>query len=315
MATAVVTEHEIDAGKVRQLQLSLERERFARVQVEQALLEKNKRLEKENTELHRLLSVIEAQKIQKEDELRKACIAAEAANRAKTMFLSTMSHELRSPLNAIIGYSDLLLDDVSDMGNEQMAADLNTIKKSGRHLLDLINDTLDISKIEAGKMELSSAQVDLKFFASELEKTVKPLMQQNSNSFNLHLAPDVGSINTDPIRLKQILMNILSNAAKFTQEGKVTLSISYLRKGNETCCLFQIADTGIGMSKTELVKAFQEFEQVDGSFSRRYEGTGLGLAISLKLCRLMGGDIEAESKKGEGSCFTVSLPLDMPRMD
>ena len=311
MVTAVVTEREVDAGELRQLELSLERERYARVQVEQSLIEQNKRLEKENTELRRLLSVIESQKIQKEQELRKACIAAEAASRAKTMFLSTMSHELRSPLNAIIGYSELLLDDAQDMGNEQMVADLNTIKKSGRHLLDLINDTLDISKIEAGKMELSPSQVDLDYFVSELEKTVLPLMQKNENNFSLHVASEIDSIYTDPIRLKQILMNIISNAAKFTESGEVVLSISSTAQEDGRYCLFRVSDTGIGMSKTELVKAFQEFEQVDGSFSRRYDGTGLGLAISLKLCRLMGGDIFAESKKGVGSTFTISLPVEM----
>lgn len=299
--------------RLRVLDQALQKERVERAHFEKHLVEKNRRLEQENHELRLLIKNIEAQMQQREKELKSAYVAAESANRAKTAFLSTMSHELRTPLNAIIGYSELLLDDAKELGNEQMEADINTIKRSGKHLLDLVNDTLDISKIEAGKMELASTHIDVRELAQTVTEHVMPLMQKNGNAFEVVVGDDVDSqLYADPLRLKQILLNLLSNAAKFTETGKVTFTLHKINEQDKVMYRFEVKDSGIGMNKVELAKIFDEFEQADNSLSRRYQGSGLGLSISQKLCQLMGGNIEAQSTKGEGSTFTVTLPQHSP---
>jgi signal transduction histidine kinase len=284
--------------RMRHLELALEREHSARI-----------KLERENTELRNQISKFIEQVSASEIELKQARVVSETAVRAKNAFLSTMSHEFRTPLNAIIGYSDLLLDDAEGMGNQRLADDLIMIKGAGKHLLNLIDDTLDVTKIDSGNLVLTLSEIDLPGLVDDVAQTAHPLMEKNNNRFSMVVSPDVGMARCDYIRLRQILMNLLSNAAKFTQSGSVVLSVSLCSREDRSVFLFRISDTGIGMTESELIRVFTDFDQVDNSYSRRYQGVGLGLSIAHKLTRLMGGELLADSKKGEGSCFTVILPV------
>jgi len=240
-----------------------------------------------------------------EAEMRKAKEAAEDANRAKSAFLANMSHELRTPLNAIIGYSEMLVEEAPELDPDQLAADLDKIRGSGRHLLGLINDILDISKIEAGRMDLYLEEFDVAYLVQEVVTTIQPLAQKNNVVLTVHQPEDLGYMFSDIIKVRQTLINILTNAAKFAADGSVTFSVE--RNGDGFT--FTAADTGIGMTTEQMDKLFQPFTQADTSTTRRYGGTGLGLAISQRFCKMMGGDIFVESKPGEGSTFTVRLPV------
>ena len=235
---------------------------------------------------------------------------AELANRAKGEFLANMSHELRTPLNAIIGYSELLFDDFAECGDKATTADLQRIISAGRHLLTLINDILDLSKIEAGKMELMLGEVDICTLVDEVVTTVEPLAAQNTNQLNIRCEVEIPTLHSDPMRLKQVLLNLLSNACKFTENGQIDVAVRTLMQGQRPFVEFTIRDTGIGMSPEQSKKLFQDFVQVDSSPTRKYGGTGLGLAISRRFCQMMGGDISLESAPGEGSTFTFRLPYD-----
>lgn len=232
---------------------------------------------------------------QAEETLRKNKEAAEEANRAKSQFLANMSHELRTPLNAIIGYSEMLQEDAEDLGYEDLTPDLEKIRGAGKHLLALINDILDISKIEAGKMELYLESFDVAQVISDVEHTIQPLLDKNHNALKVECCSNIGDMHADLTKLRQSLLNLLSNAAKFTEHGTITLtvrkdeSIEELDR-NQHCdfMLFQVADTGIGMSLEQLDKVFQAFTQADASTTRKYGGTGLGLAITRHFCRMMG---------------------------
>jgi signal transduction histidine kinase/CheY-like chemotaxis protein/ligand-binding sensor domain-containing protein/protocatechuate 3,4-dioxygenase beta subunit len=243
--------------------------------------------------------------------------AADAANRTKSQFLANMSHELRTPLNAIIGYSEMLQEEAGDTGQAALVPDLEKIHGAGKHLLGLINDVLDLSKIEAGKMTLYIEEFDLPKLIDEIGATIQPLVQKNRNRLEVNCPPGLGMMRADLTKVRQTLFNLLSNASKFTENGCIRLAVATengdgaLGNGGASRLTFQVSDTGIGMKPEQLSKLFQAFTQADASTSRNYGGTGLGLVISRKFCQLMGGDISVQSEFGKGSTFTVVLPREV----
>ena len=239
------------------------------------------------------------------NELQIAMEKARSASQAKTDFLAKVSHELRTPLNAIIGYSEMLIEESEDDGLETYTDDLTKIHSSGEHLLTLINDILDISKIEAGKMDLYLEDFELGKFISQVISTAQPLVEKNSNKMIVELDDSIGNLRNDETKLRQVLLNLLSNAAKFTEEGIVKLKVS---KAARASVKFELSDTGIGMTPKQLKNVFEEFMQAETSTSKKYGGTGLGLPISKKITEMMDGKIEIKSKVGEGTTFTITIP-------
>ena len=229
---------------------------------------------------------------------------AEVANKAKSAFMANMSHELRTPLNAVIGYSDLLAEELADAGGASALADLARIKQAAQQLLGMINDVLDLSRIDAGSVELRIDECDVTSLLAALATSARPLMTANRNQLSVELQPGLSVIHTDAMRLRQVLLILLSNAAKFTRDGKVRLRAR--RNGSEV--EFEVEDTGIGLSPEQIAGLFQPFVQVDGGSTRSFGGSGLGLAIGRRLSRLMGGDLSVTSEPGRGSCFRVCLP-------
>jgi len=246
---------------------------------------------------------------QAELEILDAMQAAEDANKVKSTFLANMSHELRTPLNAIIGYSEMLQEDAQDAGNDVFVKDLKKIQAAGKHLLSLINDVLDLSKIEAGKMDIYVEEFDPAEMVSDVVATVQPLVDKKANALKVECPKDLGKIRADLTRTRQILFNLMSNAGKFTENGTITLKAGRLRDGETEYIDFSVADTGIGMTPEQLGKMFQAFSQADASTTRKFGGTGLGLAISKKFCEMMGGDIKVESESGKGTVFTARIPV------
>lgn len=236
---------------------------------------------------------------------------AEQANQMKSSFLANMSHELRTPLNAILGITEMLYEEAEEDGEEYLLEPLKRVNNAGSHLLNIINDILDLSKIEAGKVELHIEPCGVADFVRDIEMTVKPLAAQNDNQFQYEISDDLSEMKVDMTRLKQVIINLVGNACKFTNNGTVTLKVAARPIDGVDCISFEVADTGIGMSKEQLSKLFQEFQQADSSTTKEFGGTGLGLAISKKLVELMKGGIEVSSKEGEGSCFSITIPLDM----
>ena len=243
------------------------------------------------------------------EEAETARAEAEAASRTKSTFLANMSHELRTPLNAIIGYSEMLLEDAGDRGDQASAGDLQKIQSAGKHLLGLINDVLDLSKIEAGRMDVYLEQVYLAKLIENVTTMVEPMVVKNGNRLIVECPGDIGSLRTDLTKLRQILINLLSNAAKFTREGDVTLRLSReTGAGGVSQIKFAVFDTGIGMTEEQIGRLFQAFTQSDSSTTRNYGGTGLGLSITRHFCAMLGGSIQVASAPGKGSTFTVLLP-------
>jgi signal transduction histidine kinase/DNA-binding response OmpR family regulator len=243
-----------------------------------------------------------------EQEVVNAREAAESANRTKSLFLANMSHELRTPLNAILGYSEMLHEEAMDRGLLDFTADLDKIGGAGKHLLALINDILDLSKIEAGKMELFLESFDLAELIHEIASTMDPMVRTNGNTVRVDLAAGLGVMHADQMKVRQALSNLLSNAVKFTHGGTVTVNARRERMDGREWVLFQVTDTGVGMSADQIVKLFQDFTQADASTTRRFGGTGLGLALTRRFCQMMGGDVTVRSVPGEGSVFTIKLP-------
>src|SRR6185312_14377239 len=241
------------------------------------------------------------------DEIQEKSRQLEMASQHKSQFLSSMSHELRTPLNAIIGLTEMMVTNAARFGTEKAQDPLKRVKNAGTHLLGLINQVLDLSKIEAGKLELNPASVDLTPLIDEVVGTARQLAEQNNNRLVVDAPDNLGALTVDPMRLRQILLNLLSNACKFTKQGEVKLRAQKLVDGRGWIELV-VADSGIGMTAEQLGKLFQEFTQADASTAQRFGGTGLGLAISRKLARIMGGDLTVTSELGKGSVFTVRLP-------
>ncbi|MBI3417606.1 MAG: HAMP domain-containing histidine kinase, partial [Verrucomicrobia bacterium] len=230
---------------------------------------------------------------------------ADSANAAKSQFLANMSHELRTPLNAIIGYSEMVVEELEDMGDTALTPDVQKIHSAAKHQLGLINDILDLSKVEAGKMTLHVEEFDVAKLVREVEATVQPLIAKNTNKLEVSCAADLGTMRADQTKVRQVLFNLISNAAKFTERGTITLRASRESGGRASV---RITDTGIGMTPEQLAKLFQAFTQADSSTSKKYGGTGLGLALSRKFCQMMGGELTVTSEFGKGSTFTVTLP-------
>jgi signal transduction histidine kinase/CheY-like chemotaxis protein len=245
---------------------------------------------------------------QAEAALLRAKDAAVAASRAKSQFLANMSHELRTPLNAIIGYSEMLQEQALDLGQEDSISDLRKIHAAGKHLQALINDILDLSKIEAGKMELFLERFDLAAMVRDVTATVQPLVRRNDNVLHVECTGDLGTMHGDLTKVRQVLFNLLSNAAKFSQQGTIRLEVLRSGAGEGASVQFCVADEGIGMGADQVARLFQDFTQVDASATRRFGGTGLGLAISRRFVEMMGGEIRVESEPGRGSVFTCRVP-------
>ncbi len=243
------------------------------------------------------------------DELALARDRALEANHTKSSFIANMSHELRTPLNAIIGYSEMLQEDASMLGLDDFGEDLQKIHQSGRHLLELINDILDMTKIEAGKLEIYYEDFDLPSLVWDTTTTIQPALIKNNNRLNIDCDLQLGNIRADMTRLRQILLNILSNACKFTKSGEIQIKVERQNSDEGEFFCLVISDTGIGISPENLHKLFQSFNQADSSTTRQYGGTGLGLAISQRLCQMMGGVIKVQSNLGKGSTFTICLPV------
>ncbi len=251
---------------------------------------------------------LEDQVKQRTVELQAATAQAEAANDSKSQFLANMSHELRTPLNAIIGYSEMLSEEAQDSGDEGYLPDLARINSSGKHLLGLINDILDLTKIEAGRMELYIETFDVEQTVRDVAATIQPLLDKNGNSIDLQIGADVALIRGDQVKLRQMLLNLLSNASKFTEQGLITLAVDRHRQAPGDTITYRVTDTGIGMTKEQSRKLFQPFVQADASTSKKYGGTGLGLAITKHFAEMMGGGINMDSEPGKGTSFTITLP-------
>ena len=245
-------------------------------------------------------------------DYKEAVKAADEANKAKSGFLAKMSHELRTPLNAIIGYSEILLEDAQDDGNKGAASDLDKILSAARYLLGLINDVLDISKIEAGKMELYIETFEIPKLIQEVASTVQPLVAKKSNTLYLDCPANIGDMQADSTKIRQMLFNLLSNACKFTEKGGITLSVARDPDGQHV--LMKVSDTGIGMTPEQVAKLFKAFSQADASTASKFGGTGLGLAISRQFARMMGGNITVDSTPGVGTTFTVRMPLQVQNL-
>lgn len=245
-----------------------------------------------------------------QEDVQRAKEDAEDASESKSIFLANMSHELRTPLNAIIGYSELILDTASDKHGPQNTKDLKRIASSGHHLLSLINDILDLSKIEAGKMRFNFEETEIVPLIVDIADSFQPILKKNNNTLLVNCEKELGCVVVDPIRLKQIVINLLSNAIKFTEHGSVHIQVSRQMKENRPWITVQVSDTGIGISEEVLSHLFKPFQQANTVSISKHGGTGLGLAISRRMCREMGGDIQVKSRENQGSTFTIWLPVE-----
>ncbi|MFK5969499.1 MAG: response regulator [Candidatus Marithrix sp.] len=264
-----------------------------------------RKVQERTSELLEARNKLEQRVEERTAELLDAKNQAEEANKAKSNFLANMSHELRTPLNAIIGYSEMLQEEAEDLEEDFFTPDLKRISSSGKHLLGLINDVLDLSKIEAGKMDLYLENFELKIIIDDVVSTVQPLVEKNNNTLKVAYGNDLGEIYSDLTKLRQMLYNFISNSAKFTENGIISLEI----KREADWVHFFVVDDGIGMTEEQLARLFKPFTQADSSTTRKYGGTGLGLVITQQFTKMLGGSINVKSKFGEGSNFDLSLPI------
>jgi signal transduction histidine kinase/CheY-like chemotaxis protein len=299
-------------SEIEQLKRRLERERRARKEAEAIAEEKTREIYEANVRLRRLNDRLEELVRQRTGELAAARDAAVRASQAKGQFLASMSHELRTPLNAIIGYSEMLQEEAEDRGLDTFLPDLVKIREAGSHLLSLINDVLDLSKIEAGKMDVFIEDFEVADLFTQVQSVIEPLMTKNANTLIVDCAPDAGAMRSDQTKLRQSLFNLLSNAAKFTERGRITLAARRILQDGNDVLEFKVSDTGIGMTGEQLGRLFQAFAQAEVSTSRDYGGTGLGLAITRHFCRMLGGDVAVESTPGKGSTFAIVVPANAP---
>jgi signal transduction histidine kinase/CheY-like chemotaxis protein len=274
---------------------------------EAALKELNENLEKRVADRTAELTSLQA-------GLELARDEANAANQAKSEFLANLSHDLRSPMNAILGYSEMLIEDAGELGQKEFIPDLNKINKAGTHLLSLINDVLDLAKIESGKMEAYAEKFSLDSLIDDVSATAHPLMEKNNNRMSIERGKDLGTAWQDLTKLRQTLFNLISNAAKFTHDGAVTLHVNRATQDGQDWLTLAVSDTGIGIAEDKIERVFEEFAQADSSTTRDYGGTGLGLAISRRFCNLLGGDLDVHSEVGEGSTFTIRIPAVLPEV-
>jgi signal transduction histidine kinase len=242
-------------------------------------------------------------------EIQESRAIADAANHAKSRFLANMSHELRTPMNAIIGYTEMLEEEAEDRGLDEMIPDLKKVLSSSHHLLELINDVLDLSKVEAGKSELLAEKFNGDNLLAEIEATVKPLIEKNDNQLRIQKVNELGDMILDQSKLRQIILNLLSNAAKFTHEDVIRCNCERIQKDDSDWLIIKVIDSGIGMTPEQLERVFEPFSQAEASTTREYGGTGLGLSISRTFCELMGGTLTAESEAGAGSVFVIQVPI------
>ena len=243
-----------------------------------------------------------------EEAMQDAKELAESANRAKSQFIANMSHELRTPLSAVIGYSGMVAEEIEELGHSGLVEDVKKIEANARHLLGLINDVLDLSKIEAGRMTVEAVPFAVEAMIDEVVAAATPLVARKSNRLVLALPPDLGAMHTDEVKVRQCLLNLIGNAAKFTEDGTITLRAARVRDGGEDWLSFSVEDTGIGMTPEQLSRLFGRFVQADESTTRQFGGTGLGLSITRAFCRKLGGDVTVDSVYGKGSTFAISLP-------
>ena len=287
----------------------LDRERRARKEAEGFAEAKTRELYETNQALQRLAATLQEQVDERTAELRRVAEEAVAASQAKSMFLSNVSHELRTPLNAIIGYAELLGEELTDLaGGEELATQADKIVQAARHLHALVNDLLDLQKIEAGKLVLSFSEVDVVAVVEEVTGALGPALEAGGNALRVAIDPDAGWLRTDELRLRQVLYNLLSNATKFTRDGAIVLRARPATRNGRLGQVFEVEDTGPGMAPEQVARLFAPYVQVDEVLARRHGGTGLGLALTRRLCQLLGGEITVESEVGRGSCFRVFLP-------
>jgi signal transduction histidine kinase len=268
-------------------------------------------IEQKNRDLEQHSADLEATVAQRTVELKHAMEAAEAANQAKSGFLANMSHELRTPMNAIIGYSEMLMEDAEDEGNEDAVGDLKKIHSAGTHLLSLINDVLDLAKIESGKMDIYLETFKVPGMVDEVVSTIDTLVKKNGNRLQVEVDEAIGEMRADITKVRQALLNLLSNAAKFTHEGVIGLMVQGEQENGVDWIRMSVSDSGIGIPPDKIDHVFDEFSQADETTTRDYGGTGLGLPISRRFCQMMGGNITVESTVGEGSTFIIRLPLEV----
>lgn len=251
--------------------------------------------------------LLEERVLKRTEELAQARDEALASNKAKDIFLANMSHELRTPLNIILGYSELLEEVAEDEGSKKLIPDLKKIQDAAQHQLELINSILDISKIEEGKLEINAIDFDVEKLLLEIDAATKPLMFKNNNHFKINCMHGIGMMYSDNMRIRQILLNFLSNAAKFTRQSEVLLNVS--KDINNDEIIFEVKDGGVGIAEVYMKDLFKKFTQADSSTTKKYGGSGLGLSISKQLCALLKGNITVASEVGKGSCFTLTLPI------